>query len=222
MNKKEEIDIQNFNKYQIKKLSYLIGSLLGDGCLYIKKYVYQFSITSEDYDYCKRCFNIIHNIFNKKGNIKTIYRNNKISYYQLVVCSKDIVLFLKNITNSKNIIPLFVFDNKKNMKYFVQGLMDADGWISKINASDGYLRYRIGFKNTSKWIFDFRKIFETLEVKIGKKLIVKDKTSKNIIYSFSINTEDYCNKIGFKIIRKRKIQIEYLKWAISKKKKKTL
>ncbi len=58
------------------KLSYLLGSILGDGCLYVGKGCYQLSITAEDYDFCEICSDIIEEFFNKKRKIKTIKRKD--------------------------------------------------------------------------------------------------------------------------------------------------
>ena len=167
--------------------SYLIGSLLGDGCLYVGKNTYQFSITSEDYDFCEKCQIIVYNLFGKNGRIKTVKNGGKISYYQLVVCSKDIVYFLKEVTDNKNKIPLFVYLSKEYMKSFVQGLMDSDGWISKVNASDGYIRYRVGFKNISNWTNEFKDMFNTLDVRTGKMRRVSNIRSSKKAFSFTIS-----------------------------------
>ncbi len=191
--------------------SYLLGSLFGDGCLYIGKNCYQFSITSEDYDFCEKCYNIVNELFGKKGRIKTVRKNNRISYYQLVVCSKDIVYFLKDLTESKTKIPTFIYKNKENKKSFIQGLMDSDGWISKVNASDGYIRFRVGFKNISEWSNEFKDMFIGLGVRTGKMRKVSNNRSIREAYSFTINTFDYCSEIGFRIDRKKRISSEYLR-----------
>jgi len=201
-------------KTYTKDFAYLIGSLLGDGCLYIGKDTYQFSITSEDHDFCKKCQDIVLSLFKKKGRIKTILKDGKISYYQLVVCSKEIVYFLKDLTNNKKDIPLFIYRNALFLKSFTQGLMDSDGWISKVNASDGYIRYRVGFKNISKWTIDFKNIFDKIGVKTGQMTRVSNKRSLNKAFSFTVNTFDYCSKVGFKIDRKNKISKEYLQFFL--------
>lgn len=188
-----------------KDFAYLIGSLFGDGCLYVGKDTYQFSITSEDYDFCEKCYNIVNKLFDKKGRIKTVKKGERISYYQLVVCSKQIVFFLKELTKSKTEIPSFVYKNNNFKKAFSQGIMDSDGWISKVNASDGYIRYRVGFKNISHWTKDFKNMLDELKVKTGgMKMVSNDRSSKKA-YTFTINTFDYCSKIGFRIDRKNKI-----------------
>ncbi len=195
----------------LSDFSYLIGALMGDGCLYVGRNSYQFSITSEDYDFCERCRDIVSQVFDKKSSIKIVNKNGKLSYYQLVVCSKEIVKFLIEITLNKTTIPDFVKKDKNLMINFVQGLMDADGWISKVSASDGYTRYRVGFKNISKWAIDFKKMFDIIDVRTGKMLEVSNSRSRNKAFCFSINTFDYCREIGFRINRKNKIAEEYLK-----------
>lgn len=197
-------------KVYTKDFSYLVGSLLGDGCLYIGNNSYQFSITSEDYDYCEKCQVITNDLFGKTGRIKTIMKGDKVSYYQLVICSKEIVLFLKYLTKNKTNIPAFVYKDNDFKKSFIQGLMDSDGWISKVNASDGYIRYRVGFKNISKWTNGFKKMLEDLDVRTGEMRMVSNIRSSKKAFCFTINTFDYCDKINFRIDRKKKISKEYL------------
>lgn len=197
--------------YTNVEFAYLLGAILGDGCLYVGKGCYQLSITSEDYDFCMMCFDIIVKLFGKEGNIKTVRKKDGvISYYQLVVCSKDIVYFFINETKDKTEIPPYIYKNKKMKKSFIQGLMDSDGWISKVNASDGYIRYRVGFKNISQWSPFFYDIFNQVGVKIGKLRKQSNKRSTIKAYTFTINTDDYCRKIGFRINRKVAIQKEYI------------
>ena len=203
-----KIDI-NKRRIYTKDFAYLIGSLLGDGCLYVGKNSYQFSITSEDYDFCEKCYNIVNNLFNKKGRIKAVEKNGQISYYQLVICSKQIVYFLKEITEDKKKIPKFINKNKDFKKSFCQGLMDSDGWISKVNASDGYIRYRVGFKNISYWTNEFKDILKSLGVRTGKMRKQSNIRSLKSAFTFTINTFDYCEKIGFRIDRKKSLQTRY-------------
>ncbi len=212
-------NIDNFNNVYTKDFSYLIGSLLGDGCLYIGKDTYQFSITSEDYDYCKKCQVIMEELFNKGGRIKEVKKGGKISYYQLVICSKKIVFFLKDLTKSKTKIPFFIYKNSEFKKAFAQGIMDSDGWITKVDASDGYARYRVGFKNISKWTEEFKNILNDLKVKTGELKVVSNSRSNKEAYTFTINTLDYCNKVGFRIDRKREIAESFIKFYKNSKKK---
>ena len=201
-----------------KEFAYLIGALLGDGNLYISlKYgCYQFSIASEDKDFCEICQDITENFFGKKGKITPIKRGERISYYQFRICSKEIIYYLKDLTNNRKKIPFFIYLNNEFKKEFIRGLVDADGWISKVNASDGYIRYRVGFKNISIWTEEFRKILKSLEVKVGRMREVFNDRSVKKAYTFSINTYDYCTKIGFGINRKRELQKEFLEFYKNK------
>jgi hypothetical protein len=195
-----------FNKNN--NLSYLIGAYLGDGCTYNSKGSYQFSITSEDKDLCDICNNICLSLFSKSGRIKKV--NN---YYQLVICSKKIVEILIDLTKNKTIIPKIIYKDKENMTGFIQGVMDTDGWICKVNPSDGYIRYRVGFKNTAIWTKDVYNILKQLNIKIGKLIKVKNKRYEKITqdtFNIAINTKDYCDKIGFRLERKQKLTKEAL------------
>ena len=183
-------------------LAYLLGVTLGDGCLYYGKNVYQFSVVSEDLDLCEKCQSICLSLFNKSGTIKPIYKNNHLSYYKLVVCSKKIVDYLHDLTKGKTILP--EIDDLD----LIRGLMDTDGWISEVHAKDGYIRYRVGFKNIAHWTPYFHALLQKNGVKVGKlsyRAVYRYKKRNQDVYVFSINTKDYCNKVGFGIHRKQEI-----------------
>ena len=94
------------------------------------------------------------------------------------------------------------------MKSFIRGIMDTDGWICKVNASDGYIRYRVGFKNTAWWTKEIHAILIKLNVKIGKLIKRKNKRygkATKDSFCITINTKDYINKIGFRLKRKQGI-----------------
>ncbi len=203
-------NIDVFKNVYTKDFAYLIGSLLGDGCLYVGKDTYQFSITSEDFDFCEKCQIIMSDLFKKGGKIKAIEKEGKISYYQLVICSKKIVFFLKDLTESKTKIPSFIYKNNSFRKSFTQGIMDSDGWISEVNASDGFKRYRVGFKNISIWADAFKNILDELKVRTGEMRKVSNSRSSKKAFTFTINTLDYCKKVGFRINRKKKKQEEFI------------
>lgn len=200
-----------------QSLSYLIGAFLGDGCNYRKKHNYQISITSEDDDFCEKVKVIIEEVFNKSGSIKKVKRKDgTYSYSQLVVCSKEISDYFQDITGNRDKIPDFIYNDKNMIKLFTRGLMDADGWISKVNASDGYTRFRTGFKNIKDWVSEFRDIFDILNIRAGQvrkrenyRYAVRTKDT----FQFTINSEDFCNNVGFSIDRKVKLQNEYLNWV---------
>lgn len=207
MDNNEELLINNYNNW-----SYLVGAYMGDGCCYVGKSNYQFSITSSDKDLCDICSNIIYEEIGKFGNIKTLYNFDKISYYQLVVCSKILVNYLVKITSNRNNIPNFIINNPELHKSFIQGIMDSDGWISRVNASDGYIRYRVAIKTKGKWMPQFRDMIKNMHVKVGALRNIKQSCNNEYAIEFSINTNNYCKKIGFRINRKNLLAKEFLDW----------
>ncbi len=88
--------------------------------------------------------------------------------------------------------------------------MDSDGWITKVDASDGYIRYRVGFKNISGWTRDFKNILDKLRVNTGELRTVSNNRSSKKAYTFTINSLDYCSKVGFSIDRKNKIAKSFM------------
>lgn len=204
-----------FNKKE--DFAYLLGVHLGDGCCYIGKGSYQFSVTSSDFDLCKICSDIVNSRIKKSGTIKTVKKNGSVSYHQLVVCSRSFVYEMVDLTGSRSRIPDFILDDPVTHVPFVQGVMDADGWISRVNASDGYKRYRIAIKAQGLWMEDLKNMMVSCGVKVGSIRKI-NQTNNKIIKEFCINTEDYCNKIGFRIKRKSDLAKEYLLWKKTKKK----
>jgi len=210
--KGKQINMQQYFFSRKNKLAYLIGVFLGDGCIYFGKYAYQFSVTSEDYFLPFLCSEICGELFNKYGTIKCIYKKNgEVSYYQLVICSKRICKILKRLTQNREQIPYI--KDKESLKYLVVGLMDSDGWITKINAGDGYCRYRVGFKATNDFVADLHDIFKnSLNILCGNlRTGIDKKRGKKKYFTFCINTKSYYNNLFFFIGRKQKILMEYYK-----------
>ena len=200
---------------------YLTGACLGDGCLYYGKGSYQFSITSEDVDFCETCQDKCKSVFGKSGNIRTINKNGKYSYSQLVVCSKDIVSFLLDLTDNRCRIPIdeLNLNNKSNLAQFLLGVMDSDGWVCKVMPADGHPRYRVGFKNVQLWTAQIKEMLSSMGVKTGvmqKRENYRYGQKNKDSYTFSINTRDYSSILDFKVLRKQKILDEYReKYGIS-------
>ena len=128
-----------------------------------------------------------------------------------MICSKELVNYVLDLTKNKTKIPDIIYKNRNNKKYFIIGLMDSDGWITKVNAKDGYIRYRVGFKNKFDFTNKIRRLFLHFNVKVGKLREVENyrKKKKTFAYTFSINTFDYCKNIGFGIKRKQKLAKDY-------------
>ena len=208
-------------------MAYLLGCYLGDGCSYtrisVNRSTYQFSITSEDRDLCENCQVLIEEVFQKKNSkIKTVPGKSGNVHYQLVACSKPITTFFADWTQGREIIPDEVYQSREMLRAFSQGLMDTDGWISKTHPSDGYIRYRIGFKNTLPWVEQFRQILISLGVNVGVLYPAKVKVNEKPAMAFTVNTRSFCELINFRIHRKIGLVQEYLITANKRGSKKNL
>ena len=205
--------IYDLDSNKQRELSYLIGSFLGDGCVYSNGNSYQFSITSEDRDICERCQQICEDIFGITGHIKDINRNGRYSYSQLVICSRPLVSLFREICPDRGIIPDLCFLSQENRLSFCQGIMDTDGWISKVKASDGYLRFRVAFKNTANWVPLVKSIMNDLGVSTGNvRRIESNRNGRSCkpAFEISINSQQYCKLIGFRCCKKNNLAKECL------------
>jgi len=207
-----------------EEVSYLLGVYFGDGHVaYVKtpKYSYQLSIVSEDEDLCLICKNIIYEEFDKVGATKNV--NN--SYYKLIVCSKEVCEFVLDLMcSNKNYYEATRYEKKAIipdvcLKEFIKGAMDSDGWISK-RKNGKYTKYEIGFKNTSILSQDLRIMMTKCGIQCNK-LTQKKKSYKcrdcKPFWSWTINTKNYIEKIGFRINRKQKLCSEYMEYINDKK-----
>jgi hypothetical protein len=87
--------------------------------------------------------------------------------------------------------------------------MDTDGWICRTNPSDGYPRYRVGFKNTAPWVEEFRNILTQLNVKVGVLYPCSVAENEKPALAFTVNTRSFCETIGFRAQRKMMLANEY-------------
>jgi len=207
---------------------YLLGAYWGDGHVYYIKgkhgSSYQFSIVSEDEDFCQLCSNIVYNYIHKPGTVKLV--NN---YYKLIVCSKNLCDSILNHTCSvtnyysadryqkKSRLPHF--PSLEHKKSFIRGLMDSDGWISK-RKNGKYTKYEVGFKNSSVLSSEIYKLMieiglscgqlsfreGTVSVRNGKKY---NKSKEQ--WFWTITPLNYITTVGFSIKRKNLLCKEFLK-----------
>lgn len=203
-------------------ISYLFGSYFGDGHVDYKRHAYQFIMTSEDNDFLVYNSQIVNNTFGKPGSITPV--NN---HFKLVVCSKDLCTFILDHFCSipdyseadryhrKGKLPDM---SSLDVKSFFQGLMDADGWISR-RKNGKYWKYEIGFKNSSVLTPEIYRNMKDYGLSCTKLSKIRGKTRTKIgktykrskdSWEWYITPYDYISKIGFRILRKQKLANRYL------------
>ncbi len=200
---------------------YLLGAYWGDGHIYYNKSSrgssHQFSIVSEDEDFCQLCSQVCLEYAGKSGAVKFI--NN--SYYKLVVCSKDLCNSI--LAHTCSVSDYYVADRyqKKSrlpvlpdlgcQKSFIRGLMDSDGWISK-RKNGKYIKYEVGFKNSSLMSPAIYELMTKSGLNCGKLTyregVVSHRNGKHYNKSkaqwcWTITPRNYITTIGFSIERKK-------------------
>ena len=206
---------------------YLLGAYWGDGHVYYSKLKrgssHQFTIVSEDEDFCQICSQIVYDHVGKYGTIKLIE-----NYYKLVVCSKDLCVSILSHTCSvenyyladkyQKKLRLPIFPGLEYKKSFIRGLMDSDGWISR-RKNGKYIKYEIGFKNTSVLspaIYDLMIKFGLSCNKLDyREGVISHRKGKQYNKSkaqwcWTITPRNYITMVGFSIARKQSLCQRFL------------
>jgi len=120
-------------------LAYLIGYIIGDGCLsgnnLVRRSQFRIRIASDTKQFLKQAIDPIFNkLFSIRGNI---YKITNSECYEFCVQSKVLHLFFNKICDipigkkkGKLIIPAIIWKEKPKIKFtFISGFFDADGCI---------------------------------------------------------------------------------------------
>ncbi len=184
---------------QGQALSYVIGVYFGDGCVTLyrtnndqsENRCFALQVIDEDFrDYvakqCQIAFpesNVqVHNIYREdKGRELYHLRVGLIGHY------------IESITGKKTIIPNFVYESIDNIKAFLEGLLDSEGWIT----DTAYLKRNeiscvIGLAITSELAWEFKNMFQGLGIKVGK-IGTRKLPSGKVIKQMHFNTGTFFN-----------------------------
>lgn len=145
-----------FNEQNISLDPYLLGVMIGDGCL-----IGNINLTNTDNELIKEITNIVGN-----DNIKPI-KNNEITYKIYGISGKIKKMGLYGCHSWEKFIPKNYIYNSLDVRLAViQGLMDTDGTVDKKNGNPIYY-------TTSKQLsLDFKELVESIGglCTISKKL----------------------------------------------------
>jgi hypothetical protein len=224
----EQISSKNLSK----EMAYLFGVYLTDGS--ITKYEsYTFTLKVIDKDFAENtllAFKKIHpecksNIFIQKGRDRH-WENGKISKTQDQYCVSVGFAkygdFFKNQTNNKHHIPFVIWDAPLPIKkWFIAGVLDGDGWISKTERkafkrewTGGYGRYqyRIGVGCVEDgWIHEFEQLLHKMGVETLKKEIDIKPPRKTPMIRFGIKIESFVNSGLFFTIKRKQDRVKILR-----------
>jgi len=165
--KKEELLI----KEESEELAELIGIILGDGNIWVRKPYYYLTIVGDSkkdrnylLNYVKPLF---RKLFNKELHVRTHKSNNELFIY---TGSKNVIFTLRHFgltsgdKKKNNIkIPSWIFKSNKYIKACIRGLIDTDGCVCPITGRNyPYIWFSCGIEN-------LRKSFDLAMKKLGIK-----------------------------------------------------
>jgi len=205
VNQQERCDMN-----KLEALAYHYGVFLGDG--FIERYSKNSScmyigLKSVDLDLLEHWRDTMSIIADKVYKIRkeTEKKGNCNTRWRCRVGKGSIVQDTIKETSKKTKAPTFILEgNDEIKKQFIQGLMDAEAWITFSLKPLGFSSMILAFAVTEAWIFDFHKLFKTLNIKTTRVIKKHGKNGKKDLFYFHIDILDYVNSgLGFNIKRKQ-------------------
>jgi hypothetical protein len=187
-------------------LAYLVGVVFGDGCIYAHtkgklglKSRYSMQITDESKEFLQ------HVVLPKLGKVfgieSAILRKGNGNWYVLIVHSKVLYVFLKNVVKmpagkkkGKLVIPLLIKRCPTATAAFLRGLFDTDGWISKIST----VKPSLGLSQSDdRFLKDVKEMLSELGILVGGPYSSGSRKGHEL-RSFSLRTiREFDRAIGF-------------------------
>lgn len=168
-----------------KELSYLLGVYLSDGSISGTNFDLQ-AIDKDFVEFTLQCWKKI--IPTTKAYLRERSETvswNKQKRYIIRLGIGEYADYFRYITNFKHHIPLIIWDVNDGLKrWFIAGVMDGDGFITKTKRSSppsriGKFQYRIGIGGVAEgWIHEFRQLLNEMQVKCNKIERFKTKNGK--------------------------------------------
>lgn len=120
---------------------------------------------------------------------------------------------IETVTGKRTIIPNLVYSTRANTMAFIEGLLDSEGWVTDTTyLKKNELACSIGFCITSELAHEFKRMIETLGIKVGKMHTKKIKSGK-IAKQMHFSTASFLESgLQFHSWRKQR-KIEGHRWA---------
>lgn len=200
-----------FTPHPSKELSYVLGVVLGDACLWKNKAGHCFiELKSKDKDFVETFASCMTKLFNK-SRINSIQHTYD-SYWKTQYGSREFYNFVKSL-NVSDIIEYV----KTNQEAFLRGLFDSEGSVH-VQASNNF-DISVGLSNANKELLEsISKILKN-NFKINSHIVrvkekgslIKDKKSKYFrnkdVWRLQVHglngIKTFIDKIGFSIKRKQ-------------------
>jgi len=199
---------------KINDIAYILGVYLGDGYAKRNRFSrsYDFILNTIDDDFAESVIKSLKEITQKEPRHRKYQpKGNRRLVNRIEVCSKELVLFLQEKTLRKLIIPTELFySSEETKRYFIAGIMDSDGWISKNIKKTGFVDYQLGIAKGLPWIKDLPRFFKEFGLECGELNNIKVKRDNKPIVRLLINKVSWIKKkCFFTISRKQNRMLEY-------------
>jgi len=211
-----------------EELAYVIGAVLGDGCVFLQKYHYFITLRVKDLEFAEKFAECIGKVLEREPPKPIPVKNGA---FKVKVCSKTLYELLKKPIDIDN-IRKYVEHCFRCICAFLRGFFDSEGSIDKdgdtrvYNSDKSLLVYikdllnRFGIKTTGP------KLHIKARTPIKNPVIDKTYFRKNDNYYLYMHAESklkFYELIGFTIKRKQQRLEEYLiRRGLLKKKEEVL
>lgn len=185
-----------------KELAYVVGFMIGDGHI---DNSFTSAIFSNTHKELLEIINdYLENIFGKKQKIVVV----ETDYFYRIVTDAYIARALtvcgiqKGNKNYGNSVPKWIKDDKNYLRYFLAGLLDAEGTISRQEETNKCTSLKISMCD-KKFIEEIRKSFHVLDIETGTvtpRDIIGFSTKEYTIYELSIYREKINREKFYKLI----------------------
>lgn len=127
-------------------LAYLLGVYLSDGSAHRSGRNWVVSLLARDKDFVAETAEVVGRVVGKNVSL---YQDR--DYWKFSLYSKDLVLYLWDVTSHKEKIPESIMYGSLQVKLaFIAGLLDGDGFV--FHNKQG--QYQVGFVGTHNWVRD--------------------------------------------------------------------
>lgn len=180
---------------------YLIGVYFGDGSLR-KQYrdnrqnSFEFSFGTIDKEFIDKVSDIVFDLRGTRPKI-TSKVEKKTLFYRLSFGFQNFNSWLYQESNNKTRIPAYIKElPEENLKYFLAGYFDSDGWVSErkrknvVHLSSKNMSWAAGWDSVSEWAIDMKLLFEKVGFKVGtfkKRNLSLNNPNHRDIYTCSLS-----------------------------------
>lgn len=228
----EQIRSENLSK----EMAYLFGVYLTDGSISNNGWNgYKFQLKSIDNDFVDHTLGCIKKLIPTcSANVKKYpvkertWKDGTVStcqdQYSIGVGFNLLGKFFKETTGDKHHIPYLIWDASLIIKkWFIAGVMDGDGWISKTPRKDykkewngplGNFQYRIGMGGVEDgWIYEFEELLHKIGVEtLKRERIISDKRGgRKPMVRFGIKLKSFISHGLFFTIKRKQERIILLR-----------